>query len=92
MTGTQTPAQRVSASWGKRLRKAREDAGYTQITFGERTTFGQTTISRYERGVAPWTPEVMLRFAAVLNQEVDALFPWPVGITDIERYRLEVAA
>lgn len=92
MRGTQTPAQRVSENWGKRLRSARDKAGYTQITFGERTHLGQTTISRYERGVAPWTPEVMLRFAAVLDTEVDALFPWPVGITDVERFRLEVAA
>lgn len=91
MTAIQTPAQRVSVNWGKRLRKARE-AKYTQVQFAERTQFGQTTISRYERGLIPWTPEVMLRFAVALDTEVDELFPWPVGITDMERYRQEVTA
>lgn len=92
MSTALTPSGRVSESWGKRLRKAREAAELTQVAFGELTTFGQTTISRYERGIAPWTPEAMLRFAAVLNLEVDDLFPWPPGIKDVERFRLGVAA
>lgn len=91
MKGTQTPAQRVSVNWGERLRNARKGT-YSQVQFAELTQFGQTTISRYERGLIPWTPEVMLRFAVALDMEVDRLFPWPVGITDLERYHREVAA
>lgn len=92
MRNTQTPAQRVSVFWGDSLKKARTNAGLTQVQLAARTHDSQTTISRFERGGIPWTPEAMLRFAAALDTEVDQLFRWPVGITDMERYRQEVAA
>ena len=89
---TRTPAQQLAAQWGKRLRTARKDRGFTQTTFAEACSYNQTTISRFERGEGTWTPEFMLRFAAVLDHDLETLFPWPFGLVSAERYRIGVAA
>lgn len=80
------PSERINRAWGENLRSARKVAGFTQETFAERAGMSQESVSRYERGVAPWTPEVMLIFAVALDRFVTQLFPWPVGIEDAERY------
>lgn len=89
--GNPTPAERIAKHWGDRLRSRRVSQGVTQVTLAKLTHYTQTTISRYERGEAPWTPEAMLCFAAVLGCELSDLFPWPPGIVDAERYRRGVA-
>jgi len=86
---TRTPSEKLAAEWGSKLRQARQSKGFTQVTFGELVGRDQTSISRYERGDAPWTPDVMLSFAVALDTTVPQLFPWPFGIEDMERYRRE---
>lgn len=86
------PAERVARDWGLALRAARHRAGFTQTTFAATTGYNQSTISSYERGRSPWTPEVMLLFAAHLNMTVPELFPWPAFIEQIEKFRLGLAA
>lgn len=83
----ETPSRRIAVLWGENLRRARSKAGFTQTTFAGAAGHTQTTISRYERGEAPWTPEVMLGFAVALSTTVPELFPWPLGIEDAERFR-----
>ena len=87
-----TPSGRVAKMWGVSLRKRRGALGYTQTTFAEKVGHTQTTISRYERGTAPWTPEVMLTFAVALDSTVPDLFPWPMGVEDMERFRIGAVA
>lgn len=82
------PSRRVELLWGERLRKRRSNLGYTQTTFAQKVGHTQTTISRYERGEAPWTPEAMLTFAVALDTPVSDLFPWPMGVEDMERFRI----
>lgn len=91
-TSTLSPAQGIAIFWGKQLHAARKNAGYTQTTFADACNVKQTTVSRYERGISPWTPEAMLRFAAILNLSMEELFPWTPGIVTAEQYRLGVAA
>lgn len=87
-TAELTPGERIARDWGLALRRARKDAGYTQTTFAEKVGYTQTTVSSYERGRSPWTPEVLLLFAAHLGATVPELFPWPPFIEQIERFRL----
>lgn len=82
----------LATQWGRRLRSARKDRGFTQITLGQACGYPQSTISRYERGSATWTHESMLLFAAVLDLSLEDLFPWPIGLVSAERFRLGVAA
>lgn len=82
-----TPSERIAKEWGVALRQERQRKGFTQMTFAAAVGRDQTTISRYERGEGPWTPEVMLSFAVALGTTVTKLFHWPVGIEDAERFR-----
>lgn len=86
---TKTPSEMLAAEWGHKLRLARQSRGFTQAEFGDLVGRDQTSVSRYERGDGPWTPEVMLTFAVALGARVSELFPWPFGIEDMERYRRE---
>lgn len=81
------PSTLIATNWGTRLRQRRVDQGLTQETFAELVGRDQTTISRYERGEGPWTPEAMLLLAVALDTTVSALFPWPVGIEEAEKFR-----
>lgn len=83
-----TPAELLAAQWGKRLRSARIDRGFTQTTLAAACGHQQTTISRFERGQGTWSHEYALLFAAVLGYEIDDLFPWPPGLVYAERFRL----
>lgn len=83
----EAPATRIAKNWGARLHDRRRDQGLTQETFADMVGRDQTTISRYERGEGPWTPEAMLLFAVALDTTVAALFPWPVGIEEAEKFR-----
>lgn len=64
------------------------DQPLTQQQLAKKLRRDQTWVSRYERGAAPWTPEVMLSFAVALDSTVPVLFPWPIGVDEIERYRV----
>lgn len=85
------PSKRIAVLWGLNLRKRRSDDGHTQTGLAELVGLSQETVSRYERGVAPWTPEMMLTFAVALDTRVADLFPWPTGIEDAEKFRLLTA-
>jgi transcriptional regulator with XRE-family HTH domain len=82
----------LSKRWGERLRDARKSKFTTQEAFAAALTRDQSWVSRYERGDAPWTLEVMLTFAAVLGEQPGKLFEWPYGVELIEAHRLGVAA
>lgn len=88
----EAPSTRVASNWGTRLRQRRIEQALTQETFADLVGRDQTTISRYERGEGPWTPETMLTFAVALDTTVSALFPWPIGIEEAEKYRQLSAA
>lgn len=81
------PSALIANNWGTRLRERRAELNLTQETFAELVGRDQTTISRYERGEGPWTPEAMLLFAVALDTTVAVLFPWPVGIEEAEKFR-----
>lgn len=83
-----TPSKILAEAWGKRLRSARQAAGFTQTTFAAACGHQQTTISRFERGHGTWTHEYLLLFAAILGRDVEELFPWPTGLVYAERFRL----
>jgi transcriptional regulator with XRE-family HTH domain len=87
-----SPAVLVAKSWGKRLRQRRDDQGLTQVRLAELVHLDQTTISRYERGLATWTPEVMIGFSVALEYPIEKLFPWPLGIEGMEIMRQQAAA
>lgn len=89
---TDTPARLVAKSWGRQLRTARRAKFATQEAFAAALQRDQSWISRYERGEATWTPEVMLLFAATLDRPVAELFAWPYGVELMEQYRLGIAA
>jgi len=82
----------LSARWGHKLRTERKAKFSTQEEFAAALTRDQSWVSRYERGKATWTLEVMLTFAAVLGVAPGELFDWPFGVEQIEAYRLSVAA
>lgn len=81
------PHERLTQTWGRNLRAARQAANLSQTEFARLVGMTQTTVSRYERAEAPWTPEVMLSFAVTLERNVGDLFPWWPGIEDAERFR-----
>ena len=78
----------LAKEWGRHLRQARLAKYPTQEAFAAELNRDQSWISRYERGEATWTPEVMLTFAVALDVAPGTLFPWPYGIEQIEAYRI----
>ena len=70
------PARRVD---GARLRKARKDAGLTQVSLSFRTGVSVTAFARMERGSDLANPPLIDvgRIADVLGLSLDALAPKP---------------
>jgi DNA-binding XRE family transcriptional regulator len=61
--------------WGRRLRDARRDAGYTQVTFAAALEISQQRISQFEKGLAAPRDELKIRIAQRLGCQVRKLFP-----------------
>lgn len=88
----ETPAQNLSAAWGKRLAAERKAAGYSQVAFAARIQRDQPWVSRFERGRGNWSIETMILFAAALGKPTGELFQFPYGIEAIEQFRLGMKA
>ena len=82
------PAQRVAETWGESVRRRRTSLRLSQTALGKMIDKDQSTVSRYERGEATWTPDVMLRFAVELGVAPGVLFAWPPMVEEMERVRL----
>lgn len=64
--------------FGERLRKLREDSGYSRERMAELLNIGTASIARYERGENDPTGEVLAKFARFFSVRVDYL----LGIDD----------
>ena len=71
-------AVRLSKAWGERVRARRRAMHATQEEIARRLGRDQSWVSRYERGEASFSIEVMLAFARALDEPPEALFPWSV--------------
>lgn len=58
---------------GERLRKAREEAGYSQEAFAEKIGCCAITISRWENGHTPMKDVDVIRIAEILSLSADYL-------------------
>lgn len=74
-------------TWGQRVRKARNDAGLTQVALALLVDVEQNTISRIETGTTAPSDELKVRLCLALGEPLDHLFSWPEGILEIARYR-----
>lgn len=61
--------------WGRNLRGAREGVGFTQAELAERIGVQQSSVARWEAGVAAPSDERKIALARLLNQEAYDLFP-----------------
>lgn len=70
--------------WGQEVRRHRLARELTQEKLAELIGIDQSTVSRVETGdFRTVEPELMLRFAVVLEVEPELLFGWPFGIRAI---------
>lgn len=77
----------VLGVWGDAVAQERRRQNLTQVKLAELAGYPQSTISEVERGrYRAMTPEFMLGLAVALRVSVEALFAWPVGITDIAQW------
>lgn len=61
--------------YGKKLKKAREEAGYTQKQVEDLTGIKQSTISKYEKG----TPKPDIETIAILIDFYEISADWVLG-------------
>ena len=64
----------LSQRFGNCVRQLREEAGYTQVVFGEKCGFYQTYLSRIETGKANPTLNAMEVIAQALGLSIFELF------------------
>ena len=66
----------LAKEWGRSVRQHRQAKFPTQEALAREMGRDQSWVSRYERGDATWTPEVMLTFSVALGVPPAQLFPW----------------
>jgi DNA-binding XRE family transcriptional regulator len=69
--------QHIWEDWGRRVREARKDADYTQVTFAEALDISQQRISQLETGQLAPRDELKIRIARLLKRRISDLFPLP---------------
>lgn len=69
--------QGIWDEWGRRVREARKEAGYTQVTFALDLDISQQRVSQLETGQAAPRDALKLRIARLLKRRVADLFPLP---------------
>jgi DNA-binding XRE family transcriptional regulator len=69
--------QQIWEEWGRRVREARREAGYTQVTFAVDLGISQQRVSQLETGQLAPRDELKIRIARVLKRRVSDLFPLP---------------
>jgi DNA-binding XRE family transcriptional regulator len=67
--------QQIWEEWGRRLREARREAGYTQVTFAAALKISQQRVSQFEKGLAAPRDWLKLEIAHRLECPVRKLFP-----------------
>ena len=73
-------AERLSKEWGRRVRDRRLALSATQQEVAWSLGRDQSWVSRYERGEATFSVDVMLAFASTLGELPEVLFPWSPDI------------
>lgn len=80
----QIEATPLTAHWGRRIRRARQDKHLSLNRLARLAEIDPGNLSRIEHGKQGASDEMRLRIAAGLGMKVDALFNYPDDVTQAE--------